>query len=143
VAGEVTASASAGPDDLDRSQPAGVAKAYAAGLFSVDWTKPLPTTQKLAATTPFAGPSVTAKLAHSRNYQPGTEDPRVVASQVDTVERVDLDEADPAPGANSYLATVHITTRTATAVTEAEELLLVQVADGPGGWLVVATQLVS
>jgi len=120
-----------------------VAKAYAAVLFTVDWTRPLPTTQKLAAITPLAAPAVTAKLAHSRNYQPGPDDPRVAASRVDTVERVDLADADPVPGAHSYLATVHVTTRTAAAVTATEELLLVHVADGPGGWLVVATQLVS
>ncbi len=127
----------------DRSQPDVVAKAYAAGLFTVDWTKPLPTTQKLAATTPWAAPAVTAKLAHGQNYQPSPTDPRVAASQVDTVDRVDLDDADPVPGANSYLATVHVTTRTATTTTTGEEFLLVQVARTAEGWLVTATQLVS
>lgn len=137
------ASATGPAAGVDRSRPDVVAKAYAAGLFTVDWTKPLPTTQKLAATTPWAAAAVTAKLAHGQNYQPGPTDPRVAASQVDTVDRVDLADADPVPGANSYLATVQVTTRTATATTTGEEFLLVQVARGADGWSVTATQLVS
>ena len=78
-----------------------MARAYAAGLYTVDWARPLPGAQKLTATTPWATPAATAKLAHGQHYQPTRTDPRVAAAQVDTVERVVVEDADPVSGAQA------------------------------------------
>jgi len=127
----------------DRSEPAAVARAFATGLFTDDWTRPLPGAQKAAATRPWATPALAAKLAHGQNYQPERTDPRVAARRIDTVDRVEIDEADPIPGAKSYLATVHLTTTGHGARTTSETLVLLRVVRSGDGWLVEDSQLVS
>jgi len=105
-------------------------------LFTVDWTRPLPTAQKVAATRPWATPAVTAKLAHGQDYQPDRSDPRVAAGEVDSVDQVVLAEADPVPGAESYFATVHLSSRSAAGSTATEAFLLLRVVRTDDGWLV-------
>ena len=119
-----------------RADPAGVARAYATGLYTVDWTRPLPGAQKLAAAAPWATPSVAAKLARGQHYQPARTDPRTATSQVDTVERVVVEEADPVPGGAAYLATIDIRNSSAYGVTTTQAFLLLTVIRQAGGWLV-------
>ena len=126
-----------------RADPAGVARAYATGLYTVDWTRPLPGAQKLAATAPWATPSVAAKLARGQHYQPARTDPRVAAGQVEAVERVVVEEADPVPGGIAYLATIDIRTSSTHGVTTSQAFLLVTVVRHAGGWLVDDSQVVG
>jgi hypothetical protein len=120
-----------------------VARAYAAGLYTVDWTRPLPGAQKLTATTPWATPAATAKLAHGQHYQPTRTDPRVAAAQADTVERVVVEDADPVPGAQAYLATIDVCASSTHGVTTSQAFLLVTVIREAGGWLVNDSQVVG
>lgn len=120
----------------DRSDPSVVARAYATGLFTVDWTRPRPTGQKVAATRPWATPALTAKLAHGQDYQPDISDPRVAAGEVDSVDQVVLADTDPVPGAESYFATVHLSSRSAAGSTATEAFLLLRVVRTDDGWLV-------
>jgi hypothetical protein len=136
-------STTAAPPASGRSDPANVARAYATGLYTVNWTRPLPGTQKLAATTPWATASATAKLAHGQHYQPPRTDPRVAAAQVDAVERVELEDADPVPAGRTYLATLDIRTSTTRGVTTSQALLPLTLVRQAGGWLVDDTQLVG
>ena len=126
-----------------RADPAGVARAYATGLYTVDWTRPVPGDQKLAAAAPWATPSVAAKLARGQHYQPARSDPRVAAGQVDTVERVVIEEADPVTGGAAYLVTIDIRTSSAYGVTTTQAFLLLTVIRQAGGWLVDDSRVVG
>ena len=126
-----------------RTDPAGVARAYATGLYTVDWTRPLPGAQKLAAAAPWATPSVAAKLARGQHYQPPRTDPRVATGQVDTVERVLVEETDPIPDGNAYLATIDIRTSSFHGVTTSQAFLLLTVVHQADGWLVDDIQVVG
>ena len=119
-----------------------MARAYAAGLYTVDWTRPLPGAQKLTATTPWATPAATAKLAHGQHYEPARTDPRVAAAQVDTVERVVVEDADPVPGAQAYLATIDVRTSSTHGVTTSQAFLLLTLVRQAGGWLVDDSRVV-
>ena len=126
-----------------QTDPAAVARAYAAGLYTVDWTRPLPGAQKLTATTPWATPAATTKLAHGQHYQPSRTDSRVAAAQVDTVERVVVEDADPVPGAQAYLATIDVRTSSTHGVTTSQAFLLITLIRQAGGWLVDDSQVVG
>lgn len=126
-----------------RADPAAVARGYAAALYTVDWTRPLPGAQKLAATMPWATAAATAKLAHGQHYQPTPTDPRVAAAQVDTVERVVVEDADPVPDARAYLATIDVRTRSTQGVTTSQAFLLSTLVRQAGGWLVDDSQVVG
>jgi len=86
---------------------------------------------------------VTAKLAHGQDYQPDRSDPRVAAGEVDSVDQVVLTDADPVPGAKSYFATVHLSSRSAAGPTATETFLLLRMVPTGDGWLVDDIQLVS
>ena len=126
-----------------RADPAVVAGAYATGLYTVEWTAPLPAAQKVAATRPWATPAATAKLAHGENYQPGRTDPRVAAGQRDTVERLDIEPGDPEPNGVTYVITVHLTTTTAAGQTTGQAVLVLHLSRTDGQWLVDDTRLLT
>ena len=126
-----------------RTEPAFVARAYATWLYTVDWTRPLPGAQKLAATAPWATPSVAAKLARGQHYPPARTDPRVAAGQVDVVERVVVEEVDPVSGGIAYLATIDIRTNSTHGVTTTQAFLLVTAVRHAGAWLVDESQVVG
>ena len=111
--------------------------AFATGLYTVDYTRPLPTAQRLAACRRFATERAAAKLAHGQYFQPGADDPHVAAGEVDTVDRVDVTAEDPTATAGiGYSVVVTYTARTRTGTQSATAYLEVRVIAVASGWLV-------
>ena len=113
-----------------------IVAAFVAGLYTVDYTRPLPAAQRLAACRRFATQQAAAKLAHGQYFQPGPDDPHVASEEVDTVDRVDVSAEDTTATGIGYSVVVTYTAHTRTGARSATAYLEVRTSATASGWLV-------